>query len=232
MNQQMIQHPLQQGPQRSAPDSRRPLAASPRLVMFVAVLVLGVLLTACGTTKVVDTWQSPTASVEEPDKVAVLAAWPEQLQRLVIEKDLVARMRQSGVNAVESSELPGMRGELTRENVEMALRNANADGAVIVFVIGGGQGGSYERADYWVQNVGGGVGGWYAPYFYDVYTVREGPGFAEQTSQLMLETTYVDVRRVERVWSMVTESKDIEFQDLADKLGRRIVSQMKSADQL
>jgi hypothetical protein len=198
----------------------------------LAALTSALLLAACGTTKVVDTWQSDTLAPEEPEKVAVLAAWPEQLQRLVIERDIVARMREGGVNAVESSELPGMRGELTRENVEVALRNANADAVVIVFVIGGGQGGTYERSDYWVQYVGGGVGGWYRPYFYDVYTVREGPGYAEKTTELMLETTYVDVRRVERVWSMVTESKDIEFQDLAGKLGSRIVKQMRSVNQL
>lgn len=79
--------------------------------------------------------------------------------------------------------------------------------------IGGGGGASYERADYWLQNIGTGVGGWYSPYFYDVYTVREGPGWAERTTELTLETVYVDVRRVERVWSMVTQSEDIEYQD-------------------
>jgi hypothetical protein len=31
---------------------------------------------------------------------------------------------------------------------------------------------------------------------------------------------------------MVTESKDIEFQDLAGKLGSRIVKQMRSVNQL
>ncbi len=89
---------------------------------------------------------------------------------------MVAHLRKSGANAVESSELVGMRGELTRETVEVALRNANADAVIIVFVIGGGGGESYERSDYWLQNVGSGVYGWYAPHFYDVYTVRQGPG--------------------------------------------------------
>lgn len=191
-----------------------------------------VFLTACGTTKVVDTWQSDTIEPETPEKVAVLVAWPDDLQRLVIERDAVAMLRDKGANAVESSELPGMRGELTRETVEIALRNANVDAVIIVYIIGGGQGASYERADYWVQNVGSGVGGWYSPYFYDVYTVREGPGWQDKTTELMLETVYVDVRRIQRVWSMVTQSDDLEYQDVAGKLTDRIISQMKRSGQI
>ncbi len=190
-----------------------------------------VFLSACGTTKVVDTWQSDTIEPEAPEKVAVLVAWPDDLQRLVIERDVVALLRDKGTNAVESSELPGMRGELTRETVEIALRNANVDAAIIVFIIGGGQGATYERADYWVQNVGSGVGGWYSPYFYDVYTVREGPGWQDKTTELMLETVYVDVRRIERVWSIVTQTENLEYQDVAGKLTGRIISQMKRAGQ-
>lgn len=204
-----------------------------RLLLNCLGLALAMLmLAACGTTKVVDTWRSDTITPEPPEKVAVLVAWPDDLQRLVIERDVVAKLRDKGANAVESAEIPGMRGDLTRERVEKALRNANADAVIIVFIIGGGASAGYERADYWVQNVGSGVGGWYSPYFYDVYTVREGPGWEDRTTELMLETVYVDVRRIERVWSMVTQSEDIEYQDVAGKLSDRIVSQMKRADQI
>ena len=198
------------------------------LVCGLAALAL---LSACGTTKVVDTWQSDTVAPEQSEKLAVLVMWPDQLERLVMERDIVSQLRKEGANAVESAEIPGMRGQLTRERVEVAIRNANADGLLVVFVIGGGGGASYERADYWLQNIGTGVGGWYSPYFYDVYTVREGPGWAERTTELTLETMYVDVRRVERVWSMVTQSEDLEYQDLAARLSDRIVKQMKRSKQ-
>mgnify|MGYP001097108978 CR=1 FL=1 len=201
------------------------------LANFLALGLALVLLAACGTTKVVDTWQSDTIEPEVPEKVALLVAWPDDLERLVIERDMVAELRKKGTNAVESAELPGMRGELTREKVEIALRNANVDALIMVFIIGGGQGPTYERADYWVQNVGTGVGGWYSPYFYDVYTVREGPGWQDKTTELMLETVYVDVRRIERVWSIVTQTENLEYQDVAGKLTSRIISQMKRAGQ-
>lgn len=203
-----------------------------RILRGLLLAVAALTLSACGTTKVVDTWQSDTIEPEVPEKVAVLVAWPDDLQRLVIERDVVARLRDAGANAVESAELPGMRGQLTRENVEQSLRNANADGLIVVFIIGGGASAGYERADYWLQNVGTGVGGWYRPYFYDVYTVREGPGWSDRTTELMMETLYVDVRRIERVWSMVTQSKDIEYQDVAARLSDRIVKQMKRSDQI
>lgn len=199
--------------------------------------IMALALSACGTTKVMETWESDTAVTEEPERMAVLVVWPEQLQRLAVERDMVAQLRDKGVNAVESSEIPGMLGQLTRESVEVALRNAHVDGLVLVFLIGGGGGDSYERSDYWLQHVGGGVsyGGWYNPYYagyYDVYVVREGPGFEEKTTQVFLETTYVDVRRLERVWSIITRSKDIEYQDLAARLTDRVISQMKSSGQM
>ena len=202
------------------------------MIRNLTLCTFAVFLSACGTTKVVDTWQSDTATQETPEKLAVLVAWPDELQRLVIERDVVAKLRKKGANAVESAELPGMRGELTRETVEKALRNANADAVLITFIIGGGQSAGYQRADYWADYVGTGIGGWYSPYFYDVYTVREGPGWEDRTTELMLETIYVDMRRIERVWSMVTQSKDIEYQDVAAKVADRIVSQMKKADQI
>jgi hypothetical protein len=190
------------------------------------------LLAGCGTTKIVQNWESDSIEPEVPEKLAVLVVWPDQLQRLSVERDMVRQLRDKGTNAVESSEIPGMRGELTAQAAEKALRNANADAVLIVFIVGGGGGATYERSDYWLQNVGSGVGGWYAPHFYDVYTVREGPGFAEQTTELYLETTYIDVRRIERVWSFVTKSEEVEYQDVAARLTDRIITQMRRSDQM
>ncbi len=203
-----------------------------RNIRILTLSALLMLLAGCGTTKVVDTWESDVIEPERPDKVAVLVVWPDQLQRLSIERDMVAQLRSRGANAVESSEIAGMRGELTAQNAEIALRNANADAVIIVFVVGGGGGATFERADYWMQNIGSGVGGWYTPYFYDVYTVREGPGFAEQTTVLYLETTYIDVRKIERVWSLVTKSEDTEYQDVAARLTDRVITQMRRSNQM
>ena len=112
------------------------------------------------------------------------------------------------------------------------MRNAGADGVVVVFVIGGGQRAALKRRDYWLHNVGTAVEGWYRPHFYDVYTARDGAGWSERQNNLLLETVYADVRRVERVWSMVTETDDLEFQDLVARLADRIVDQMKSMEQI
>lgn len=194
------------------------------------------LLTGCGTTKVMETWTSDEVTPVEPRRLAVLAAWPEDLQRRVIERDIVSGLRDDGINAVAASELPGMSSRLTRSEAEKALRNANVDAVVLIFVVGGGGGGRYVRSDYWMEYAGTGVGyGWYHPYyadFYDVYVVREGPGYTESTTEIFLETSYVDVRQLSRVWSIVTKSDDIEYQDLAGKLAGKVSSQMKKHDQL
>lgn len=205
-----------------------------RTILLLAAIML---LAACAKTRVMETWQSDTLAPEKPEKIAVLVVWPDQLQRLVVERDMVAMLRDRGVNAVESVEIAGMRSELTPESVEVALRNANADALLVVFIIGGGTSGTFERSDYWLQHVGTGFSGrgWYNPYFggtYDVYAVREGPGFADQTSDLLLETNYIDVRKLERVWSMVTHSEDTQNQDVASRVTDHIISQMRRANQI
>ena len=63
-----------------------------RLIFLPAALVA---LSACGTTKVVETWESDTIQPEQPNKVAVLVVWPDQLQRLVIERDMVEMRHES-----------------------------------------------------------------------------------------------------------------------------------------
>ena len=116
-----------------------------RLPLLLLSAALALVLAACGTTTVVDTWESTSFTGEKPEKLAVLVVWPQAIERLAIERDMVAQLRDRGLNAVESVEIPGMRGELTAENAEIALRNANVDGLLVVFIIGSGGGGTHER---------------------------------------------------------------------------------------
>lgn len=196
------------------------------------VLVLA-LLAACGTTSVVQNWESEKLEGSRPDKLAVIVMLPDALQRQETERAMVEVLRKSGSNAVMSSAIPGMRGKLTREKAEPALKQAGVDGVVVVFLTGGGGGATYERADYWLENVGTAVYyDWFSPRFAEVYAVREGPGYSQTTSQVFVESTYVNVTAGEPVWSFVTKSTDIEYRDTAKDISGRIVSQMRRSGQL
>jgi hypothetical protein len=70
------------------------------------------------------------------------------------------------------------------------------------------------------------------PTYTNVYTVAEGSGFYAQENYVYVETTYFDIIDDHAKWSMITRSKDIEQQDAAKGVSKKIVSIMKSTGTL
>ncbi len=159
-----------------------------RLGRTLALLVLAPFaFFACAQTQVVDSWKTDKPVSHKPDKVAVIAVLPDALMRKAVEIDAARILAGKGTPAIPSSEIPGfsggIRGEIDAEVATGILRNADVDGIVVMFYSGGGQSEGYVRSDYWLQFVGSGATySWGRPYFTgftDVYTVRQGPGWAD-----------------------------------------------------
>jgi hypothetical protein len=201
----------------------------------LAVLAVLVLLSACQSTKVISQWDAGS-DINKRERIAVVAMMPESLQRLTVEQEVVRVMRKSGRNALVSSDIPGLSGRLSRETAEPALRAASVDAIVVIFMTSGGKGERLERADYYAQLVGsgfyGGGYGWFGPSYANVYTVVEGAGYYEQENFLYVETTYFDIVDDRAKWSMITKSKDLDHNDTARDVSKKIVSMMKSTGTL
>jgi len=205
-----------------------------RSLLLIAVVLL---LSGClKSTKVISEWQADRNEIDKRERIAIVAMMPEALQRLTVEQEIVSVMRKSGRNALVSSDIPGMAGRLTRERAEPALKAASVEALIVVFITGGGKGERLERADYYAVQVGSGFYGhgygWFAPTFTNVYTVREGAGFYDQQNYVYVETTYFDIVDDRAKWSMITRSKDIERQDAANGVAKKIVAKMKSSGTL
>ena len=203
----------------------------------LAALSVILLLSACNkSTKVISEWDAGRDNIDKRERIAVAAMMPEALQRLSVEQEIVNVLRKSGRNALVSSDIPGLSGRVTRETAEPALRAASVDALIVVFITSGGKGERLERADYYVQNVGsgfyGGGYGWFTPVYTEVYTVREGQGFYDQENFIYVETTYFDLVDDRSKWSMITRSKDLEYNDTANSVAKKIVSKMKSTGTL
>ena len=203
----------------------------------LAVMAVLLLLSACNkSTKVISEWDAGRDNIDKRERVAVVAMMPEALQRLTVEQEIVRVMRKSGRNALVSSDIPGLSGHLTRETAEPALKAASVDAIIVVFITGGGKGERLERADYYAVMVGsgfyGGGYGWFAPTYGNVYTVVEGAGFYDQQNFAYVETTYFDIVEDRAKWSMITRSKDLEYNDTAKSIAKKIVSKMKSTGTL
>lgn len=208
------------------------LTQSSRSVL--TMLFVAVLLSACAQTSVVDSWQSNQSVTNKPDKVAVIVVLPDALTRKAVEIDVAKVLADKGSPAVPSSNIPGMgggiRGEIDADVATEMLRSQGVDGVVVMFYSGGGNSEGYVRSDYWAQHVGSGmVYNWGRPYFTNVYTVRQGPGWADYRMSAYVESSFYDLETEEPVWRIVTETKDTEHADTADDVARKIASQMRSA---
>lgn len=201
------------------------------------VLALVLLLSGCNkSTKVISQWDAGRDAIEKRERIAVVAMMPESLQRLTVEQEIVKVMREAGRNALVSSDIPGLTGKLTREMAEPALKAASVEAIVVVFMTSGGKGERLERADYYAVNVGsgfyGGGYGWFAPTYGNVYTVVEGEGFYAQENFVYVETSYFDILDDRTKWSMITKSKDLDYNDTAKSISKKIVAKMRSTGTL
>ena len=204
---------------------------------FLVVLALLLAPSAFARTKLLDSWENDEATENKPSKVAVIAVLPDALMREAAEVDFVKGISSRTAEMVAGTSLPGLgggiRGELDTEKAVKALEAAGVDGVIVIFYAGSGVTGTYERSDYWLRYEGSGAGysyyNWGRPYFVDVYSVQQGPGYSDFTSTVWVESSYYDLDTKEPVWRIVTETKDIEHSDAVKGIAKRINSQMKKS---
>ena len=204
---------------------------------ILAAAIITLLLAACAQTSVVDNWKTDKPVNNKPDKVAVIVVLPDGLTRKAVEIDIAKILLAKGTPAVPASNIPGLsggiRGEIDPDVAVELLKSQNVDGVVVLFYSGGGKSEGYIRSDYWAEYLGSGMGySWGRPYFTgftDVYTIRQGPGWADYKTSAYVESSYYDIETEEPVWRIVTETKDTEYADTAADIAKKIASQMKSA---
>lgn len=205
-----------------------PVAPIARRARPVLAALLFAVLTACSSTRVIDTWEADEQPTAPPDKVAVLAMAGDSLVREAYEELFAGDLRKAGSNAVASYDLRGMRGKLTREKVEAALEAADVDGVIVVFLAGAGVTDVYERSNYYAESVGTGVyWDWYGPSFVNVYEIQQGHQRFDVEAEVLVETSYIDFPKRQPVWRVVTASKDIQYQDAGAAVSDEIVHQMR-----
>ncbi len=208
------------------------LYSAGRSILAAAIIIL--LLAACAQTSVVDNWKTDNPVNNKPDKVAVIVVLPDALTRKAVEIDVAKILRGKGTPAVPGSNIPGLsggiRGEIDPDVAVELLKSQDVDGIVVLFYSGGGRSEGYVRSDYWAQHIGSGmVYSWGRPYFTNVYTIRQGPGWADYKMSAFVESSYYDIETQEPVWRIVTETKDTEHADTAEDVAKKIASQMRSA---
>ena len=195
------------------------------------------LFAACAQTSVVESWRADAQVGKHAVKVAVIAVLPEARLRKAVEIDVAKVLQDKGFNAVPASNVRGMSGGIRGEiDVEVAtglLRQADVDGIVVMFYAGGGTSEGYVRSDYWAEYLGTAVPYvWGRPYFVgstQVYTIRQGPGYADFKTNAYVESSYYDMDTEKPLWRIVTFTKDTEHADAADDIAHQVAREMRAA---
>ena len=214
--------------------TRQKCSSAGRLILLA--LAASLLASACSVTREVDSWRSDDPPKRKPEKVAVIAVLPDALMREAVEIDAAKILVKKGTPALPGSRIPGMSGGIRGEiDVEVAtglLREADVDGVIVMFYAGGGEK-DYTRSDYWLDYVGSGVAyNWAYPYFTgftQVYTVIQGPEYAEFQTQAYVESSYYDLQTEKPAWRLVTFTKDVEHTDTVRDVTDDIAREMRAA---
>ena len=164
------------------------------LVLAVAALALA----ACASTRPAYEWRNE-AFAGPVERILVIAAIKRSTQRRVYEDEFVDSLAARGGKAVAGYTLITSSADLTREQIERAVRGQDIDAVLVTRLLGVEEVEVYEppmRQDYHRN---------YYRY-YSFALTEAGPGYYRRYRVLTLETNLYDTASGELVWSMQSES--------------------------
>lgn len=171
---------------------------------------LALILTSCASsTKIVNQWVNPEYRAPNFKRIVVVGVTKQPSLRRTFEDEFVSRLATEGVDAVPSYRYIPEDGEVAEARLQEAVRQANADAALITRLV------TVEKKTEVVP-------GFYQPApaltfgFYPGYTAfwhgYYEPPRVYQYDVYISETSLYDLRRNQLVWSGIvqtTEPRDI-----------------------
>jgi len=163
-------------------------------LLALALLALG----ACATTRPVHEWRSPgyTGTI---DSVLVIAAIDRSTQRRVYEDLFTETIGAHGAEAIPSYTLLTSGVEITRQQVEAAVRGRAIDAVLVTRLLGIEEVETYHPPTTQV---------YYRSYhsYYQHALTETSPGYYRRFKVLTIETTLYDTASGELIWSMQSEA--------------------------
>ena len=179
-----------------------------RWLLSGAVLLL---LSACSSTKLVQSWQEPTFAGPPVQKVLVMGLFHDPLDRRFFEDEFAARISASGVQAVPSYTLiPNPEDFDEQKEVAAAVTQAGVDGVLITELKAVDKEEKYvpPRVEY-ATGPSMYAGGFYGHYYRSYQTVYR-PGYTKLDTIARVETSLYTTADNKLIWAAKTESMNPE----------------------
>ena len=167
-----------------------------------------VLLSACSTTDVVNTWKDDSQN-QKFSNVLVVAVSKEQAYRSLIEHELVNTIKTTGADAKATVDILPNTDLIDEAAASATIKETGADAVMVVRLVDTKKEVVYTVGTSYVQ---GGYGGrynrgWYG-YYGSGYQVVSSPGYSTEYSVSTVETTLFDAATNKRVWSTITTTAE------------------------
>ncbi|MEM7706400.1 MAG: hypothetical protein AAF358_12645 [Pseudomonadota bacterium] len=192
----------------------------------LTILFSGIVLSACSSTQIRESWTNPEFQSISLGKVLVIAVGENEPRRAQFEVELAAILSERGANAVARDSIRELRGNPGREKVEKYVREQSFD-QVLVTQVSGMEREEIERAGYTEYEVYGFRGRFGRYWVTDVDRI-ERPATTETRVYLFVETSLFETDEGRVVWRMRTETRNPQLTNTAGELTSAISRRMGS----
>ena len=154
---------------------------------FLLLLVIGLLITSCATTEVLDTWKDDSQT-EKITTVFVLAVVKEPAYRNLIENKLVNVLKETGVTAYPTHMFFPQADQIDEAAAAAVIKEKGVDGVMVVSLVDTKNETVYTPGTTYIENDYGGRynRGWYG-YYGRGYRVVTTPGYTTEEDVVEIE---------------------------------------------
>lgn len=191
---------------------------------FSLTIILIILLSACATTALEDSWTNPQLGTIQVKKVLVLGVAIDEGKRFMYETEMAAALKSHGVTATAGSNVKNLRGKLSKDKVVEALKTMDVDSVLVTRIASYNIDKEYHPGytELWVHGVPTIYG--YLPT--GVHETRHN-SYIKETTTIFLETSLFDSSDGTLIWSARTKTLAPENNDVIRDLIKLVVPRMK-----
>jgi hypothetical protein len=171
-----------------------------RILALAVLTSLGLLLAACASTTISNSWTSPDYKGPPLKKLMVVAISKQPATRRTFEDEFVKELKAAGVDAVASYNFIPEDGQAEEARVTQAVKESGAQGVLITRFVKVDVNTPYAPAYPGMMGMGYSVG--YAGAWGSYYD----PPMVNQPDTLVLETSLYGVDESHLLWSGTTET--------------------------
>lgn len=175
---------------------------------FFLMFGILLLLAACATTEVLDTWKDESQT-EKLTSVFVLGVIKEPAYRNLLENKLVKVLQDIGVTAHPTHLLFPQADRIDETAAAVAIKEKGVDGVLVVRLVDTKNETIYTPGTTYIEDGYGGRynRGWYG-YYGRGYRVVSTPGYTTQYNISTVESTIFKPNTENRLWSTITQTSE------------------------